>query len=109
MIKVMLSLDLMDVVQNVRNEFYAELATDGWKKANNVDTVWLKDFSAYTTLGEEQLKKLRNEVADSIINPASKLKVKQVFYVAQLGNSVVISRVVENRNGAFKAFTQDLH
>lgn len=108
MIKVMLSLDLIDVVDE-RDDFYAALADAGWKKARNVDTVWLKDFSSYTSTDEDSLKNLRNEIARSIIKPAKELKIQQVFYVAQLGNKEVISRLVEERSGQYLAHPQNLN
>lgn len=107
MIRVMLSLDLIDA-EDERNDFYGALADDGWKKAKSVDTVWLKKFTSYTTLDEASSLKLRNEIANSIIKPATELEIKQVFYVAQLGNDAVISRVVEKRNGTILAYAQDL-
>ena len=107
MIRVMLSLDLIDVVDE-RNDFYGALADDGWKKAKNVDTVWLKKFTSYTTLDEESSQKLRNEIANSVIKPAAEFKIKQIFYVAQLGNDSVISRVVEKRDGKILAYPHDL-
>lgn len=107
MIKVMLSLDLINVVDE-RDDFYAALASDGWKKVRNVDTVWLKDFPHFTST-EESLARLRNEIAKSIIKPTKELRIKQVFYVAQLGNSEAISRVVEKRTDQYLAYPQTLH
>lgn len=108
MIRVMLSLDLINA-ETERNDFYALLAGEGWKKARSVDTVWLKEFPFYTKTDEESMTKLRDEIASSIIKPAKQLKVKQVFYVAQLGNNNVISRVVEKRNDLYRAYPQDLY
>lgn len=107
MIRVMLSLDLIEA-EDKRADLYGFLTNDGWKKASNVDTVWLKEFNQYTTLDDEQLKKLRNEIADPVINAHKKLKLRKVYYVAQIGNKCVISRVVEKRDGTTKAYVETL-
>ncbi|MNC34053.1 hypothetical protein D3C75_824690 [compost metagenome] len=107
MIRVMLSLDLIDA-EDKRADFYGYLTNDGWKKAKNVDTVWLKRFSDYTALDEEQVKKLRNEIAAPIIEAYKKLKLHKVFYVAQIGNNCVISRVVEKRDGKTAAYSESV-
>lgn len=105
MIKVMLSLDLINAEEKKRTDFYADLSGAGWKKAKNVDTVWLKDFEGCTS-SEDDLKKIRDNIATLFINSYKKLKLEKIFYVAQIGNEIVISRVVEERSGKVKAYSE---
>lgn len=107
MIKVMLSLDIKNAKDN-RPEFNRHLAGAGWKKVQNVDTVWLKNFAEYTTLDKLSLKNLRSEIATPLINAHKELKLEKIYYVAQLGNTATISRVVEKRDGVLKAYAEKL-
>jgi len=107
MIKVMLSLDLTNAKDN-RPEFYSALEDAGWKKAQNVDTVWLKDFNKYTNLDEQTLTNIKNDIATPFVDAHKSLKLDKIYYVAQIGNGIVISRVVENRRGDVKAYPQDV-
>jgi hypothetical protein len=107
MIKVMLSLDLTNAKDN-RPEFYSVLEGAGWKKAQNVDTVWLQDFSKYTSLDEQTLTNIRNDIARPLLDAYKNLKLDKIYYVAQIGNGAVISRVVEKRNGELKAYVENL-
>lgn len=107
MIKVMLSLDLTNAKDN-RADFYKYLEEAGWKKAKNVDTVWLKDYASYTSLDEQTLTKIKSDIATPFIEAYKSLKLDTVYYVAQIGNGIVISRAVEKRNGEVKAYLQDV-
>ncbi|MCK9735527.1 hypothetical protein [Pseudomonas syringae] len=107
MIKVMLSLDLTNENGN-RADLYKRLELAGWKKVKNVDTVWLKDFNDYTTLTEQAQKNIRNDIANPLVAAYKELKLDKIYYVAQIGNSTAISRVVENRKGELGAYPQEL-
>jgi hypothetical protein len=107
MIKVMLSLDLTNAKDN-RPDLYSALEVAGWKKAQNVDTVWLKDFSKYTNLDDQALTNIKNDIAIPLVKAHKSLELDKIYYVAQIGNSLVISRVVEKRNGDVLAYPQDV-
>ncbi len=107
MIKVMLSLDLTNA-KDKRHELYVALEDAGWKKAQNVDTVWLKDFAKYNHLDQQTLTDMKNAIATPIVDAHKSLKLDKIYYVAQIGNGLVISRVVESRSGEVKAYPQDL-
>ncbi|WP_122677763.1 hypothetical protein [Pseudomonas viridiflava] len=107
MIKVMLSLDLTNENGN-RADLYKYLELAGWEKVQNVDTVWLKDFSNYTSTTEYNLSQIKNEIATPLVNAYKELKLDRIYYVAQIGNTTAISRVIEVRKGQLGAYPQEL-
>ncbi|MFG0671113.1 hypothetical protein ACF8E6_11255 [Pseudomonas sp. xss_1] len=108
MIRVMLSLDLIGAEEK-RADLYGTLEDAGWKKARNVDTVWVKEFRNYSpNLDEDRLKELRGEIATPFIAAYKSLKLSKVYYVAQIGNECVISREVETRGGKLMAYAQSV-
>lgn len=109
MLKIMLSLDLTNAKDN-RADFYKYLEEAGWKKAKNVDTVWLKETKDYNGQDKDSLLNIEKE---EIFNPLAKahkeLKLDKIYYVAQFGNATFVSRVIENRNGVLKAYGENLY
>ncbi|QVI88028.1 hypothetical protein [Pseudomonas viridiflava] len=109
MLKIMLSLDLTNAKDN-RAEFYNYLEEAGWKKAKNVDTVWLKETKDYNPQDSNSLINVEKE---EIVNPLAKahkeLKLDKIYYVAQFGNAAFVSRVIEIRNGVLKAYIENLY
>ncbi|MBP5100819.1 hypothetical protein, partial [Pseudomonas protegens] len=104
MLKIMLSLDLTNAKDN-RAEFYKNLEEAGWKKAKNVDTVWLKETKDYNPQDSQSLLNIeREEIADPLVKAHKKLELDKVYYVAQFGNAAFVSRVIEKRNGVVKAY-----
>lgn len=108
MIRVMLSLDLIDA-EDKRADLYGMLEDAGWRKARNVDTVWVKEFRNYSpNLDEGRLKELRGEIAAPFFAAYKSLKLSKVYYVAQIGNECVISRQVEMRGGKLSAHVESV-
>ncbi|QVI77582.1 hypothetical protein [Pseudomonas syringae] len=107
MIKVMLSLDLKNENGN-RADLYKYLEEADWKKVKNVDTVWLKDFDDYTTINEQVLNSIKGEIAKPLVTAYKELKLDKIYYVAQIGNTIVVSRVIETRKGDYGVYPQEL-
>ncbi|AKF51660.1 hypothetical protein [Pseudomonas syringae] len=106
MIKVMLSLDLTNAKES-RPELYSVLEEAGWKKASNVDTVWLKDYK-YANLDDQTVTTIRNDISKPLIDAHKKLKLDKIYYVAQIGNTTAISRLIEKRAGEVSIYAQEL-
>lgn len=106
MIRVMLSLDLIDS-EDQRDDLYELIEKQNWKKLNDVDTVWTLTYPKHDHEDEERLTKIKNYIASFFKTSAKELKIKELYYVAQLGNKEVISRVVRKVDGEYKAFIRE--
>lgn len=107
MIKVLLSLDL-EKSEPKRDDFYAILGSKGWRKTNDVDTVWTISFTKLDPDNENDYKTIKNRLASVFIEAAKELKLKRIHYVAQLGNREVIARVITKVDGEYKCSVGDL-
>lgn len=108
MLKIMLSLDLTNAKDN-RAEFYKYLEEAGWKKAKNVDTVWLKETKDYNGQDKDSLTNIHKiEVVKPLIEAHKSLKLDKIYYVVQFGNAIVVNRVIEKRNGVLNVYSEDL-
>lgn len=103
MIRVLLSLDL-EKSEEKRDDFYEILASKGWNKTKDVDTVWTIKFGKRDPDNDDDYKAIRDRLASVLINAATKLKLKRVNYVAQLGNRGVIARVIKKSGDEYKCF-----
>ena len=103
MIRVLLSLDL-EKTGETRDDFYQILATKGWEKTNDVDTVWTIKFTRLDPDNEDHYKTIKNKLAAIFIEAATKLKLKRIHYVAQLGNAEVIARAIKKTDNEYKCF-----
>lgn len=109
MIRVLLSLDLNDASQEQRDELYETLKGKNWKKVKHVDTVWTLTYVDYDHNSEDNFKKIRDYLAKTFRSSAEKLGLKEIYYVAQLGNDGVISRMVKKVDGKHKVLRADLY
>ncbi len=109
MIRVLLSLDLNDASREQRDDLYEILKGKNWKKAKHVDTVWTLTYPDYDHDSEDDFKKIRDYLAKTFRDSAEKLGLKEIYYVAQLGNESVISRVVKKVDGKHKVLRADLY
>jgi hypothetical protein len=107
MIKSMLSLDLING-EKERDELYALLEESGWKKAKDVDTVWIIEHPSLTQQDKDSVQTVKNDIATILIRAARALKLHEIYYVAQLGNADVIGRVVKKVNDKYSVFARDL-
>lgn len=103
MIRVLLSLDL-EKSEEKRDDFYDILATKGWKKTKDVDTVWTIEYPKLDPDNEDDYKRVRNRLATVFIEAATELKLKRIHYVAQLGNAEVIARVIKKVGNEYNCF-----
>ncbi|WP_444447886.1 hypothetical protein [Pseudomonas kurunegalensis] len=108
MIKVLLSLDLIDS-EDQRDDFYDFLKAKKWQKTNDVDTVWTLLYTKLNPEKDEAYNKIKNNIAKTLIEAATEFKLKKVRYVAQLGNHEVIARVVRKEDNKYKCFKRELY
>jgi len=108
MIRVLLSLDL-EKSEEKRDDFYDILATKGWKKTKDVDTVWTIKFTKLDPDNEDHYKTIKKRLAAVFIEAATELKLKRIHYVAQLGNTEVIARVIKKADNEYKCFSGVLY
>ena len=104
MIRVLLSLDLNDASHKQRDELYEILKGKNWQKTKHVDTVWTLTYSDYDHEVKENFQTIRDYLANTFRSAAEKLKLTEIYYVAQLGNDSVIARQVKKVDGAYKVF-----
>ncbi|GFM68059.1 hypothetical protein PSCICJ_41770 [Pseudomonas cichorii] len=108
MIKVLLSLDLIES-EDQRDDFYEHLKEQNWLKTKDVDTVWTIKFPNANPDNEEHYKSIRDKIARVLIDAATALKLKKIYYVAQLGNHEVISREISKIDGTYKCTFRNLY
>ncbi|CRM19117.1 hypothetical protein [Pseudomonas sp. 8 R 14] len=108
MIKVLLSLDLIDS-EDKRDEFYELLRDENWFKTNDVDTVWTLNFPNRDPENDEDYKGVRDRIANVLIKAATDLKLKKIYYVAQLGNHEFIARQISKVDGQYKCTRRSLY
>lgn len=102
MIRVLLSLDLNDASHKQRDDLYEILKGKNWQKTKHVDTVWTLTYSDYDHGSAANFKTIRDYLANTFHSAAQKLKLSEIYYVAQLGNDSVIARQVKKVDGAYK-------
>ncbi|WP_236190200.1 hypothetical protein [Pseudomonas pharyngis] len=108
MIRVLLSLDLIDS-EDQRDELYEILKKKNWQKTKDVDTVWTLGYTKLDPSKESDFVKIKNNITSTLITASKNLKLKKIYYVAQLGNNEVIARVIKKVDGEYKAFKRDLY
>lgn len=102
MIRVLLSLDLNDATHKQRDDLYEILKGKNWQKTKHVDTVWTLTYSDYDHDSTANFQTIRDYLANTFHSAAQKLKISEIYYVAQLGNDSVITRQVKKVDGAYK-------
>ncbi|WP_196765158.1 hypothetical protein, partial [Pseudomonas monteilii] len=103
------SLDLNDASKEQRNDLYGLLAAKNWMKTKDVDTVWTLTYPDFNHDSEENMKAIRLYLESTLCNAAQSLRLKEIYYVAQLGNDSVLSRVVKKVEGVYKALPTSLY
>jgi len=101
----MVSLDLIDS-EDERDRLYEMLAAKKWKKAIDVDTVWFLPFSQYSEQTKESTEKIKNHIRSALLGAAKELKLKKIFYVAQIGNAEPIGRTIYKKNGEYTCYVR---
>lgn len=109
MVKVLLSLDLIDATKAERDGLYDILAGKNWLKTHDVDTVWTLSYSQHEHSDASVFKKIRDNIANVLINASSELRLKRIYYVAQLGNHEVIAREISKVDGQYKCTQRNLY
>jgi hypothetical protein len=95
--------------EDQRDDFYEFLKEQNWLKTEDVDTVWTIKFGSANPDKEEDYEALRNKIARTLIEAATKFKLKKIYYVAQLGNHEVIARVIRKEDSKYKCFARKLY
>jgi hypothetical protein len=108
MIRVLLTLDLIKS-EDERTKFYTFLSKNGWKKTKDVDTVWTITFPALNDGIASSRTEAKVKIRDVFYEAAKALKLKEISYIAQIGNQEFISRVIEKRNGEYGCFARELY
>lgn len=108
MIRVLLSLDLKGS-EDKRDDLYEVLADKNWHKTDHIDTVWTLGYEQYDHENEEAFTKIKRNIATTMRVAAENLEIKKISYVAQLGNKLVIARVVQKVDGVYKVQNQNLY
>ncbi|WP_122408406.1 hypothetical protein [Pseudomonas viridiflava] len=108
MIMVLLSLDLKKS-EDQRTAFYAFLKEKGWKKTNDVDTVWILEFEKANP-DEDTYRKIKGLIKTTLIEAAKELELYKIVYVAQIGNAEYIAKAVrKNDDGFYQQFNRSLY
>lgn len=108
MIRVLLSLDLIES-EDKRDDLYDVLEEKNWKKAKDIDTVWTLTYPKLNHENTEDFKKIKRNIASTFKKAAKDLKIKEIYYVAQLGNKEVIARVIRKVDGEYTVFSRNLY
>ncbi len=108
MIRVLLSLDLIDS-EDQRDDFYELLKEQNWLKTKDVDTVWTIRFPNANAEKDEHYISLKDKIARTLIDAATELKLKKIYYVAQIGNKEVIARSIVKEDNKYKCFKRPLY
>lgn len=108
MIRVLLSLDLIKS-NDQRDDFYEFLIKKKWLKTADVDTVWTITYPNADPEKKAHYTAIKKKIASELVEAATKLKLKKIYYVAQIGNSEVIARSIMKDEDEYKQFTRKLY
>ncbi|PIA75068.1 hypothetical protein CDR19_02560 [Ectopseudomonas toyotomiensis] len=105
MIRAMVSLDLIDS-EDERDRLYEMLAAKDWKKAIDVDTVWFLSYSQYSEQTKDSTENIKADISSTLVGAAKELKLKKIFYVAQIGNAEPIGRTIEKKHSDYASYVR---
>ncbi|MNJ72569.1 hypothetical protein D3C77_692350 [compost metagenome] len=71
--------------------------------------MWTLGYSQHDHSGSSVFKEIRDNIANTLINASSELKLKKIYYVAQLGNHEVIAREISKVDGKYKCSGRKLY
>lgn len=108
MIRVLLSLDLMKS-EDQRDDFYTFLKKKGWKKTNDVDTVWTLEYENGSPANDDAHRRIKNNIKSTLIEASKELKLYRIEYVAQIGNAEFIAKAIKKDEGVYKQFNRPLY
>ncbi|WP_353226988.1 hypothetical protein [Pseudomonas qingdaonensis] len=108
MIRVLLSLDLKKS-EDQRDAFYVFLKEKGWKKTNDVDTVWTLEYEDANPANDDNYRRIRNNIKSTLIEASEEFKLHRIEYVAQLGNAEYIAKAIRKEDGVYQQFNRPLY
>jgi hypothetical protein len=108
MIRVLLTLDLIKS-EDERTKFYIFLSKQKWQKTKDVETVWTLTFPKLNSELASSRKKAKIKIRDNFFEAAKEFKLKEISYIAQIGNHEIISRVIKKKDGEYKCIARDVY
>ncbi|MEE5172963.1 hypothetical protein V2K54_04560 [Pseudomonas alliivorans] len=108
MIRVLLSLDLIDS-EDQREDFYKFLKSKVWFKTKDVDTVWTIRYPKADPEKDSAYAAVKLNIKNTLIEAATKFKIKKIRYVAQIGNKEYIAKSVMKDGNEYQQFNRELY